>query len=124
MAVKSTKVPKKPSPIARSTIPDTPDMVDAAPDPEPIHPNRIPPKEIETATPSPRDTKLPSKAATKCIYFRDSQQLKDLDNLAKVYPTGSASGIVQQLVAALLDANAKSGNQDRTVKLNDVTIYL
>lgn len=118
--------PKKP-PIVKSEIPD--DAIDD--EVEEDHRSQSEIKDDEApraanppAAEKPKKLKLNRTSATKCIYFRDAQQLAELDALSRVYPTGSVSGLIQQLVGALLDANSKAGNTDRTVKLNNIIIYL
>jgi hypothetical protein len=64
-----------------------------------------------------------TRAATKCIYFNDGEQLKRLEAVATRFPKSSVSSLVQQLVEELLKATDKMGKNERCVKL-DATIWL
>lgn len=63
------------------------------------------------------------QAATKCIYFSDVNQLEQLEEIAKRYSTGSVSGIVQQLVEALLKSAAGQLRDARVIHI-DTEIFL
>lgn len=64
-----------------------------------------------------------STGSTKCIYFRNSQQLSRLEALKDLYPRASVSSIVQQLVDGFLDCL-----EQQAVKSHEVpvitTVYL
>lgn len=120
---------KSPSAIPKSGIPSpskTPDTsdsdvfsVDAAKGGDAVAPA---PKAVKTE-PHAVEERPRRESATKCIYFKDSEQLGELEGISKLYPSSSVSSIIQQLVANLLEANAKQTAENRCLEFT-CKVYL
>jgi hypothetical protein len=120
---------KPPSAIPKSDIPtpskahDTSDSDVFAVDT--VKDGTVAPKQTkpEVSAPQAVEERPRRESATKCIYFKDSEQLSELEGLSKLYPNSSVSSIIQQLVANLLEANARQTAENRCLEFS-CKIYL
>ncbi len=65
----------------------------------------------------------PTTAAAKAIYFRDKQQITDLEDILKKHPRSSASSIVQQLLGSFVAAYKAGKMVDNKVEFTSA-VYL
>ena len=65
-----------------------------------------------------------NSGATKCIYFRNAEQLSQLEALHDLYPHASVSSVVQQLVDGFLVNYHQRANQTSREIPVVTTVYL
>lgn len=79
---------------------------------------------VKLAFPKQVDAEFRDKPVARSIYFASEAEVQTLNGIAKRFPGGSVSRIVQQLVAAFNNGALETAPESRVVVLKEVTVYL